>query len=192
MPSQVPSSLDAAAAEHWLSGPRYRRYLKVASGDHDQALQLYVWNSRVAAAGAADVGHLEVALRNAYDRQLARRSSVSTSSTMKANSPPAKINNSSDAGRARRWNRPHHMAIPTSNTRPPKTKPIVARSRSNNCHFHHRAACRRCRSTREPGIMMRVLVSERSKRSRRPLPAGPQPIATTNTSVVTPRDVPGR
>lgn len=73
MASQVPPSIGPAEAERWLSGPRYRRYLSVAAGDHDQALLLYVWNSRVAAAGAADVGHLEVALRNAYDRQLTRR-----------------------------------------------------------------------------------------------------------------------
>lgn len=55
-----PGSLDAAAAERWLSGPRYRRYLSVAAGDHDLAMAVYVWNSRVAAAGAIDLGHLEV------------------------------------------------------------------------------------------------------------------------------------
>ena len=32
-----------------------------------------MWNSRVAAAGIVDVGHLEVAIRNAYDRELSRR-----------------------------------------------------------------------------------------------------------------------
>jgi len=62
--------LDEAAARRWLSDPRYERYLAAANGDHDMALSLYQWNSRVAAAGLVDVGHLEVALRNAYDRQL--------------------------------------------------------------------------------------------------------------------------
>lgn len=36
-------------------------------------METYLWNSRVAAAGIADVGHLEVAVRNAYDRELTRR-----------------------------------------------------------------------------------------------------------------------
>ncbi|MGP9722505.1 hypothetical protein ACT3SZ_00615 [Corynebacterium sp. AOP40-9SA-29] len=67
------SSLDAAQAARWLSAPRYRRYLDVASGDHALAMETYLWNSRVAAAGIVDVGHLEVALRNAYDRELTRR-----------------------------------------------------------------------------------------------------------------------
>ncbi|MGV1006261.1 MAG: DNA-binding protein [Candidatus Nanopelagicales bacterium] len=62
--------LDEAAARRWLSDPRYKRYLTTAGGDHDLALALYRWNSRVAAAGLVDVGHLEVALRNAYDREL--------------------------------------------------------------------------------------------------------------------------
>ncbi|MGB4778020.1 hypothetical protein [Microbacterium sp.] len=62
--------LDEAAARSWLSDPRYERYLNAAGGDHDLGLALYRWNSRVAAAGLVDVGHLEVALRNAYDREL--------------------------------------------------------------------------------------------------------------------------
>ncbi len=66
-------SLDAAQAARWLSTPRYRRYLGVADGDHTLAMETYLWNSRVAAAGIVDVGHLEVALRNAYDRELTRR-----------------------------------------------------------------------------------------------------------------------
>ncbi|MFV0374473.1 hypothetical protein [Microbacterium sp.] len=66
-------ALDAARAVRWLSAPRYRRYLGVAGGDHALAMETYLWNSRVAAAGIVDVGHLEVAVRNAYDRELARR-----------------------------------------------------------------------------------------------------------------------
>ena len=72
MPEPAPS-LDAARAERWLSQSRYRRYLGVAGEDHALAMQVYLWNSRVAAAGVVDVGHLEVALRNAYDRELSRR-----------------------------------------------------------------------------------------------------------------------
>ncbi len=73
MPDTPQRLLNAAAAERWLSAPRYRRYLHVADGDHDKALDVYLWNSRVAAAGIVDVGHLEIALRNAYDRELSRR-----------------------------------------------------------------------------------------------------------------------
>lgn len=36
-------------------------------------METYLWNSRVAAAGMVDVGHLEVAVRNAYDRELTRQ-----------------------------------------------------------------------------------------------------------------------
>lgn len=71
--SEPPPSLDAMQAVRWLSAPRYRRYLGVAGGDHALAMETYLWNSRVAAAGIVDVGHLEVAVRNAYDRELARR-----------------------------------------------------------------------------------------------------------------------
>lgn len=55
-----PPSLDAAQAARWLSAPRYWRYLSVAGGDHAAAMKTYLWNSRVAAAGIVDVGHLEV------------------------------------------------------------------------------------------------------------------------------------
>ena len=65
--------LDAARAERWLSAPRYQRHLGVAGGDHSLAMEVYEWNSRVAAAGVVDVGHLEIAVRNAYDRELSRR-----------------------------------------------------------------------------------------------------------------------
>lgn len=71
--SEPPRLLDASQAERWLSAPRYRRYLTVAGGEHPLAMETYLWNSRVAAAGIVDVGHLEIAIRNAYDRELSRR-----------------------------------------------------------------------------------------------------------------------
>ncbi|MDO5699603.1 MAG: hypothetical protein Q4G51_16695 [Dermatophilus congolensis] len=71
--TDAPPSLDAAQAVRWLSAPRYRRYLNVAADDHTAAMETYLWNSQVAAAGIVDVGHLEVAVRNAYDRELTRR-----------------------------------------------------------------------------------------------------------------------
>ncbi|MDR1998637.1 MAG: hypothetical protein LBQ06_01670, partial [Frankiaceae bacterium] len=62
--------LSEASARAWLSSPRYERYLAAADGNHDTAVALYLWNSRVAAAGVTDLGHLEIAFRNAYDRAL--------------------------------------------------------------------------------------------------------------------------
>ncbi|MGH3098180.1 MAG: hypothetical protein ACRDMV_19535 [Streptosporangiales bacterium] len=57
----------------WLGSPRLERYLSAVGGDDALALRLYDWNAKVAAAALVDVGHLEVALRNSYDRQLSRR-----------------------------------------------------------------------------------------------------------------------
>lgn len=71
MPDSSPA-LDEIQAQQWLSAPRYQRYRSVAGGDHALAMDTYLWNSRVAAAGVVDLGHLEVAVRNAYDRVLVR------------------------------------------------------------------------------------------------------------------------
>jgi len=57
----------------WLGGPRFGRYLTAAGGDAGRALALYEWNSHMAAAALRDVGHFEVAMRNAYDAQLSAR-----------------------------------------------------------------------------------------------------------------------
>src|SRR5699024_10460432 len=73
MPDSSRTSIGVSKAMRWLSEPRYRRYLDIADGDHELAMETYLWNSRVAAAGIVDVGHLEIALRNAYDRELSRR-----------------------------------------------------------------------------------------------------------------------
>lgn len=56
--------------EDWLSPPRFEVYLAAADGDRRAALGLYDWNARVAASLQHDLGHLEVGLRNAYDRAL--------------------------------------------------------------------------------------------------------------------------
>ncbi|MFJ6217016.1 hypothetical protein ACIQGZ_27345 [Streptomyces sp. NPDC092296] len=52
--------------ESWLSAPRFRSYLTAAGGDRDRALALYEWNSELSAALLHDLGHFEIALRNAY------------------------------------------------------------------------------------------------------------------------------
>lgn len=75
--STQPSSLvippgDGDWIESWLSGPRLARYLGAANGDRARALQLYEWNAQLSAAFQRDLGHLEVALRNAYDDAASR------------------------------------------------------------------------------------------------------------------------
>lgn len=54
-----------------MSPARFDRYTRVVpSGDVRTALKLYRWNSRLAAATLEECWHVEVALRNAYDREL--------------------------------------------------------------------------------------------------------------------------
>jgi hypothetical protein len=56
--------------EAWLSAPRFRVYLDAAGQQRRKALDLYEWNSALTAAFQHDLAHLEVGLRNAYDRAL--------------------------------------------------------------------------------------------------------------------------
>lgn len=56
--------------DDWLTAGRFAKYVKAAGGDTELALALYEWNSEIAAAFLRDLGHLEVAVRNAYDRAL--------------------------------------------------------------------------------------------------------------------------
>lgn len=56
-----------------LSEPRLRDYLRACGGDVQRALALYTWNAQLAGALWVDLGHLEVALRNAMDLQMRRR-----------------------------------------------------------------------------------------------------------------------
>lgn len=59
-----------AWVEHWLSAARFATYLAATGGDRARALRLYEWNVRVSGALFHDLAHLEIALRNAYDRAL--------------------------------------------------------------------------------------------------------------------------
>lgn len=54
----------------WLSSERLRRYVIAAGHDDDRALRLYEWNARVNAALLHDFAHVEVGVRNLYDRGL--------------------------------------------------------------------------------------------------------------------------
>jgi hypothetical protein len=56
--------------ERWLSAPRFARFLTAAGGERRLALELYEWNVSAASAVLHDLAHLEIALRNAYDRAL--------------------------------------------------------------------------------------------------------------------------
>ncbi|MBF4138171.1 hypothetical protein [Streptomyces albidoflavus] len=52
--------------EAWLSPARFGVYLYETGGDRARALELYRWNSELSCAVLRDLGHFEVALRNAY------------------------------------------------------------------------------------------------------------------------------
>lgn len=56
-----------------MSPERLATYLDAVHNDHAAALALYRWNSQLAAAFLHDLGHLEVALRNAYDRIICKK-----------------------------------------------------------------------------------------------------------------------
>jgi len=70
---QDSESLTPEQVRAWLGAPRFARYTEATGGDDALALRLYEWNSQTGAAALVDVGHFEVALRNAYDRQLSVR-----------------------------------------------------------------------------------------------------------------------
>ncbi len=52
---------------------RMAGYLSQCGGDAERAAALYVWNAKVAGALGTDLGHLEVALRNALDERMMSR-----------------------------------------------------------------------------------------------------------------------
>jgi hypothetical protein len=59
-----------AWVEAWLGAPRFARYVHAAGEDRALALRLYEWNGQTSAAVLHDLAHLEIGLRNAYDRAL--------------------------------------------------------------------------------------------------------------------------
>lgn len=58
--------------ERWLSPARFAPYLRACGGDRVRALELYLRNSELAGALLVDLGHVEIAMRNAYDVALSR------------------------------------------------------------------------------------------------------------------------
>jgi hypothetical protein len=69
----VTRTSEYATLEGHFGEPRLRLYLAEVSDDQHQALELYAWNARLAAAFFVDLGHLEVSLRNALDARMTRR-----------------------------------------------------------------------------------------------------------------------
>ncbi|MEP9369984.1 hypothetical protein [Xanthobacter sp. VNH20] len=61
------------ALETSLSPERMATYVQRAGGDRGRAVQLYTWNTAVSAAFYGPLQGLEVALRNAMHRELARK-----------------------------------------------------------------------------------------------------------------------
>lgn len=73
MPEGLPHATipTPAQAVAWLSQHRYDKYLAMASGNHLLALEIYAWNSELSSAILHDLAHVEVAVRNALDAELA-------------------------------------------------------------------------------------------------------------------------
>lgn len=67
------STVPGPWVEAWLGQPRFGRYLNECGGDRSLALATYEWNLRLGYALMRDAAHLEVALRNAYDRAVSAR-----------------------------------------------------------------------------------------------------------------------
>jgi hypothetical protein len=64
---------DGPWVERWLSKPRFAVYGRACDGDRTRAITLYQWNAATSQAFGLDLGHLEVALRNAYDTVITTR-----------------------------------------------------------------------------------------------------------------------
>ncbi|MFB2585834.1 hypothetical protein [Herbiconiux liukaitaii] len=64
----------SSSPEPWVTESltlgRFGKYSRAAGGDHGRALAVYDWNAKRSASLLHDLGHLEVGLRNAYDRAL--------------------------------------------------------------------------------------------------------------------------
>jgi hypothetical protein len=71
MRARAPRPWSPADLPQLLSPPRFGRYVSVA-GSAERAADLYSWNGRLSGAVHEELGLLEVVLRNALDRELAK------------------------------------------------------------------------------------------------------------------------
>lgn len=62
--------MDEHQARSWLSEPRYGRFLEAAEGNHERAVALYEWHTRLTVASFGLIHHFEILLRNAIDGAL--------------------------------------------------------------------------------------------------------------------------
>jgi len=69
----VTSGYTPPALRQAISDPRLAPYLREAEGDETKALELYMWSARMTSAAYELVAHVEVFMRNAIDRTLAKR-----------------------------------------------------------------------------------------------------------------------
>ena len=65
-----PSTFNFEVILHRLGPDRLASYLDDSNNDLERALDLYAWNSQIAAAFLEDLGRLEVVLRNRFDDAL--------------------------------------------------------------------------------------------------------------------------
>jgi hypothetical protein len=66
----VSNPLSWQSCEHHFASARLVHYRSECSGDAQRAMQLYEWNTAMSAAFWESLSYLEVALRNAIDRQM--------------------------------------------------------------------------------------------------------------------------
>jgi hypothetical protein len=59
--------MDEHQARSWLSEPRYGRFLEAVGGNHERAVALYEWHTRLTVASFGLIHHFEVLLHNAID-----------------------------------------------------------------------------------------------------------------------------
>lgn len=78
MPANAAANSPQEWVERWLSRPRFGVYLNATGGDEAAALSLYEWNAKLGAAFGHDLAHLEVGLRNSYDRALTEHLNLPT------------------------------------------------------------------------------------------------------------------
>lgn len=102
-------------AKRWLSADRLAPYLAACSGDCERALELYEWNISLGQVLMRDVAHLEVALRNAYDRVLSEHWGGPSHWLFDPDSPVRRpILRKSGAGKMRDVNLVNRKAIDTA------------------------------------------------------------------------------
>lgn len=62
--------MDPEQISFWISERRFAPFLERAEGERAVAIELYLWQARVAGASLTTLAHFEVLLRNAVDRRL--------------------------------------------------------------------------------------------------------------------------